>query len=118
MNKYIKTCEGCRSQYTPKDHPERSRFCSIRCAMQHFGKIRAAKHLKTIPKFRCKVCRKNFVPADLGHRHRNPPQFCSLACRDVAQTKRVELKCDQCGEKFLRKNYLIGWSGFRGVFCS
>ncbi len=66
----------------------------------------------------CQHCGVSFVPKDKGHLKRNPPQFCSRACRSASIRKRIEMKCDQCGVTFLRKRYLDGWSGFRGVFCS
>ncbi|MBE3039682.1 MAG: HNH endonuclease [Chloroflexi bacterium] len=114
-----KKCQQCGAEFEPKDHSERARFCGPRCSGLHCGQVRQQQILAERPPFVCKTCGVEFRNKEgPAHTRKNPPKYCSLACRDRARTTRVLLVCRQCGVSFERKAYMAEWSHHRGPFCS
>lgn len=62
----------------------------------------------------CQQCSARFRARQ---RSDKPRRYCSMACRDAAQTTRVTLTCRQCCRSFERKAYQRDWSQERGPFC-
>jgi 5-methylcytosine-specific restriction endonuclease McrA len=64
------------------------------------------------PRLTCGVCGKQFDDT-----HVNRRRYCSMICRGLAQRKRVQKTCQECGQLYESKVYCAGQSKFCSQSC-
>jgi len=93
------TCERCGNVFFRRNRKtDPLRFCSLDC---YYASRRDLSY-NTNPIHTCQVCKEKFARR---FRASKPPKFCSPECHSIAMTKRVELVCERCGQRFLKKRH-------------
>lgn len=90
----VRSCAlaGCGETFrvSPASSGLTRRFCSVRCKSAH----RAAEREQRVGRRICLRCGTEFVPGSMGQ----PGKYCSIDCRNAAQSRKVSHPCAVCGE--------------------
>lgn len=76
-------------------------FCSYKCNGKYYGKLKAEKISKYTRVCQNKNCNKEFE-VSFNRVKLNKDKYCCAKCSQEAQTNKIEIKCDFCGNpKFI-----------------
>ena len=98
-------CDWCGVEFERKtSQMKKHNYCSRAC----FGKANAERFKSG----RIKICDQCGKPFEyLGHHTgRNKHFFCSKKCSDEFRNKHIEVECDLCGIKFMKKRSDAAWT--------